>query len=97
METQKKNYKKDNLKNEKTMGGKIILKNPQMGTFAETQQSSIIVYRLPTKENKFPFPFPLAENKRKFTIFVFHLQQTNRSLCFPLVPCTVCGIYRYTA
>jgi hypothetical protein len=52
-----------------------------MGTFAETHQSSIIVYRLPTKENKFPFPFPLAENKRKFAIFVFHLQQTNRSHC----------------
>ncbi len=36
------------------------------------QQSSIIVYRLATKENKLPFLF--AASKRKFVVSVFHLQ-----------------------
>ncbi len=45
------------------------------------QQSSITIYRLLTKENKLPF----SANKRKFAVFVFHLQQTNWSCFFPLV------------
>jgi hypothetical protein len=42
------------------------------------QQSLITVYRLPTKENKFPIvPFPFSAIKRKLSVSVFHLQQTN--------------------
>jgi hypothetical protein len=37
------------------------------------QQTSITVYRSLTMENK----LPLAENKRKFAISFFRLQQTN--------------------
>jgi hypothetical protein len=44
------------------------------------QQSSITVDRLPTKENKLPFPF--AANKQKFDVSLFHLQQTNGSCRF---------------
>ncbi len=33
--------------------------------------------------------FPSAENKRKFAVSVFRLQQTNRSSRFPLVPFSV--------
>jgi hypothetical protein len=45
-----------------------------------TQQSSIIVNRLLTKENKLPFPF--AAHKRKFAVSVFRLQQTNERCRF---------------
>jgi hypothetical protein len=50
-----------------------------------TQQTSIAFYRLPIKENKLPFPLPIAANKRKFAVSIFHLQQTNGSRRFPLV------------
>jgi hypothetical protein len=55
-------------------------------------QSSITVYLLPTKENKFRFPFPFAANIRKFAFSVFHLQKTNGSCPLPLFPFSVCGI-----
>ncbi len=38
------------------------------------QQTSIIVYRLPTKENQLRFPLWVAENKQKFAVSVFRLQ-----------------------
>jgi hypothetical protein len=41
------------------------------------QQSPIIVYHLPTKENKLRSPFSFPAKKRKFAVSVFHLQQTN--------------------
>jgi hypothetical protein len=31
------------------------------------------------------FPFLFSANKQKFAISVFHLRQTNRSCCFPLI------------
>jgi hypothetical protein len=46
------------------------------------QQSSITAHRLLTKENKLPF----SANKKKFVVFVFRMQQTNRSCHFLLVP-----------
>ncbi len=51
------------------------------------QQSSIIIYRLPTREKSyFCFMFLFAANRWKFAVSVFHLQQTNRSCHFSLVP-----------
>jgi hypothetical protein len=41
---------------------------------------------------RFSFPFPFAENKRKFAVSVYGLQKTNGSFHFQLVPFTVCGI-----
>jgi hypothetical protein len=35
---------------------------------------------------KTKFSFPFTENKRKFAVSVFHLQQTNRSYVFLLIP-----------
>jgi hypothetical protein len=45
-----------------------------MGTFAETA-NLITVYRLPIQTTVFRFPF--GENKRKFAVSFFCLQQTN--------------------
>jgi hypothetical protein len=53
------------------------------------QQLSIIVDRLRTEENDFCFLFPFAANKQKFAVSLFHLQQTNGSRHFPLVPFSV--------
>jgi hypothetical protein len=63
----------------------------QMGTFAET---AIVYYHYhtPTKENKVPFLFQFAANKRKLAFSVSRLQQTNERCCFPLAPLSVCGI-----
>jgi hypothetical protein len=36
------------------------------------------------------FRFLFVENKRKFAVAVLHLQQTNESCHFPLVPFSVC-------
>jgi hypothetical protein len=55
------------------------------------QQSSIIVYRLATKENKLLFLF--AASKRKFVVSVFHLQQKKRTLLYSLVLFSVCIVY----
>jgi hypothetical protein len=47
------------------------------------QQSSITVYRSPTKENKLLFSFLFAADNWKFAIFVFHLHKINGSCRFP--------------
>ncbi len=67
------------------------------------QQSLLTIYHLPTKENILPFSisvcskhmevccfrFLFAANKRKLAVSFFHLQQTNRSCHFPLVPFSI--------
>jgi hypothetical protein len=65
-----------------------------MGTFAGTANVNY-VYRLPTRENRFPF----TKNKRRPAISFFRLQQTNGSCPFPLVLFSVyiyIFIYIYT-
>ncbi len=51
------------------------------------QQSSITIYRFPTKEKKLPLLFPFVAN-RSFSVSVFRLQQTKKSCRFLLVPFT---------
>jgi hypothetical protein len=54
-----------------------------MGRFAETAIVDYRVpYRLPTKETKSRFPFPLAASKGKFAVSVFRLQKTCGSCRF---------------
>ncbi len=48
------------------------------------QQSSITVYRLPTKETK--RPFVLTANKRKVSVSSFRLLEINGNYHFPSVP-----------
>jgi hypothetical protein len=60
-----------------------------MGTFAET---AIVDYRLSFAnqgKQTSVFRFLFVENKRKFAVAVFHLQQTNESCQFPLVQFSV--------
>ncbi len=64
-----------------------------MSTFTET---AIVDYHLPFDDqgkqtSVFRFPFPFGANKRKFTVSIFHLQQTNGSCRFPLDPFSVCS------
>ncbi len=55
-----------------------------MGRFAD---SANVDYHLSiTDQEKTNFRSPFAENKRKFAISIFCLQQTNESCRFPLVP-----------
>jgi hypothetical protein len=51
-----------------------VLSNRHKRASMLKQQSSITVYRLLTKENKL-----------LFSVFVFRLQQTNGSCCFPCI------------
>jgi hypothetical protein len=55
-----------------------------MGTFAETTN---VDYRLSFADqgNKLPFSISFAENKWKFAVSIFRLQQINRRCCFPSV------------
>jgi hypothetical protein len=55
-----------------------------MGTFLK-QQLSITVYRLLPRKINFRFTFPFAANKRKFSVSVFRLQETNGSCLFPVL------------
>jgi hypothetical protein len=69
--------------------GRVFL-NHRWAHLLKQQSLTFIVCR-PRKIN-FHFPFLFAENKWKFAVSVFHLQQTNRNCCFPLVLFCVCGI-----
>jgi hypothetical protein len=53
---------------------------------------SITIYRLPAKESKLLCSVFRLQNKRKFAVSVFRLQQINRRCPFPLVPFSV---YKY--
>ncbi len=55
------------------------------------QQSSIIVYRLPTKENKRPFSVSVCR-KQTEVCRVFRLQKTDGSCRVLLVLFSICGI-----
>jgi hypothetical protein len=55
-----------------------------MGRFAET---AIVDYCL-SFADRLPF-FPFAANKWKFAVSVFHLQQTNGTLPFLLLPFSI--------
>jgi hypothetical protein len=59
-----------------------------MDTFAETAIVDY-VYRLPTKENKRPFPFPFAANKWKFS-FLYTLK-FSVLFYFETAKCGECG------
>jgi hypothetical protein len=40
------------------------------------------LYHLPTKENKLLFSISFTASKRKFAVYIFRLQQTNRGFLF---------------
>jgi hypothetical protein len=58
----------------------------QIATFAETGIIDVH-YRLRTRVNKLSSSVLFAANEQKFAVFVFRLQQTNRSCRFPFVVC----------
>jgi hypothetical protein len=55
----------------------------KMGMFAETANVDYRLLFADQGKQTSVFHFPLAENKGKFALFVFRLQQTNRSRQFP--------------
>jgi hypothetical protein len=65
-----------------------------MGTVAETAKVDYLLSFAKKGKQTFIFRFPLAENKRKFAVSVFRLQQTNGSCRFPLVPFYVYIIFQ---
>jgi hypothetical protein len=52
-----------------------------MGMLAETAIIDYYLSFLDQGKTNFRFPFPLAANKWNFAVFIFCLQQTNRTCC----------------
>jgi hypothetical protein len=57
----------------------------KMYRFADTTKLCLLLL-IVCRPRKTNFRFLFAQNKTKFAIFVFHLQQTHGSCHFPLVP-----------